>query len=421
MNIHYLPPSEHFYQKLVENMNEAVWMGDKNERTIYANPKFCQLLGYTIDEIIGKESYIFWDPESAEKVKDVNKKHRKKGRSSSYQGNLITKDKKIIPVFINGTPTTNGGTIGIITDLSELKQKEESEQILSNAIQYSADAIVIFDQQGKIMNWNKGAKIIFGYRKDEIINQKVTKLINPKQLKQIIKNNNLQLNVELNCKHKNKSKLFISATLTPINSSTKNDKFFYLLIGRDITNQHKFEEELSSKYEKIREAYNRFGIIRRQMDYIFDSIELVSSNQSKKNIADYIVSSVIMLSKVDACILRLYDHKSGNLELVSSFGVDQDWHGKSNIKYTLSLLEKAYQNRQSLKIIDVTQEPKYSTPYLAKKNNLTSLLLIPLEYKGKLIGSLSLYASPDKKLEIFENEFIEKYARIIEIVIGSTM
>jgi hypothetical protein len=30
-----------------------------------------------------------------------------------------------------------------------------------------------------------------------------------------------------------------------------------------------------------------------------------------------------------------------------------------------------------------------------------------------------LYANPDRKLEIFENEFIEKYSRLIEIVLGT--
>ena len=41
------------YRRLVDHMNEAVWMGDKYERTMYVNPKFCELMGYTLDEVIG--------------------------------------------------------------------------------------------------------------------------------------------------------------------------------------------------------------------------------------------------------------------------------------------------------------------------------------------------------------------------------
>ena len=59
-------------------MAEAVWFGDREEKTIYANPRFCNMLGYTLDEVIGQESYIFWDDESAEKIRNIHNKRRDK-------------------------------------------------------------------------------------------------------------------------------------------------------------------------------------------------------------------------------------------------------------------------------------------------------------------------------------------------------
>ncbi len=59
-------------KKILDAMQECVWVGDERERTIYANPKFCQLLGYKLDDIIGEESYIFWDEESANTVRQNN-------------------------------------------------------------------------------------------------------------------------------------------------------------------------------------------------------------------------------------------------------------------------------------------------------------------------------------------------------------
>jgi len=94
-------------------------------------------------------------------VRNTNTLKRKKGESSSYEGNLVTKSGKIIPVMTNGTPLPDGGTIGIMTDLREIKAKEENEKILFNAVQYSTDAIIICDKDGNISSWNKGAHIIF--------------------------------------------------------------------------------------------------------------------------------------------------------------------------------------------------------------------------------------------------------------------
>lgn len=72
------------YRYILDAMNESIWIGDEKERTVYANPNFCNLLGYTLEEMIGKESYEFWDEESAKIVKK-NNRLRKKGESSKYE------------------------------------------------------------------------------------------------------------------------------------------------------------------------------------------------------------------------------------------------------------------------------------------------------------------------------------------------
>lgn len=407
--------SDILYKKMVEHMNEAVWVGDQNERTIYANPKFCKIMEYSLEEMLGKESYEFWDEESAKVVRDVNLSKRKKGISSNYEGNLLTRTGKKIPVLLSGTPLPDGGTIGIMTDLSELKKKEESEKILNGAIQHASDAIIIFNADGEIKSWNKGSKMVFGYKKEEMMGEKIDKLFSTEQLANFFKHKSGFYNLELKSKHKNAKVLTIAATLTTIENDAKN-LVYYLLIARDITNQIQFQEELGLKYQKIQEAYLQFGKIRRQMDYIFEILDLLDSSYDKKSIADYIVSSLIMLTKTDACMLRIYNVEKDTMDLISSFGI-QDADGKASIKYKGSLAQMAFEKKGPVKIVDIENEPRYQSAYLAKKNNLTSLLLVPLKFQGKFIGSLSLYANPEKKLAIFENEFIEKYAKIIEIAI----
>ncbi len=413
-----LKEQKDLYKRLVEHMNEAVWMGDKNEVTIYANPKFCELMEYSLEEMLGRKSYDFWDVESAQKVKLINQAKRKKGVSSSYEGALLTKSGKKIPVLLSGTPLADGGTIGIMTDLRKIKRKEEAEKILSNAVQNSNDAIVVFNNQEEIISWNKGAKILFGYKKDEIINVQLSKIFSKKEINFALKNITKLKNLDLEGKHKNKKTIKIAATVTPIYDNKKKKVFSYLLIGRDISEQTSFEEELALKYQKIREAYDKLGLVKRQTDYLLDLIELCNETNDKTKIADFIVTSIIMLTQGDACVLRKYNAKKDTLNLLSSFGVDRDWRGKAAINFKNCLTEKAYKSKMPLRILDVAKEHKHQSIYLVKKNNLASLLLIPLIYKSKLVGSLSLYADSKKKLEVFENAFIEKYCRLVSLVLG---
>jgi len=407
------------YRKLLENMAEAVWMGDENEKTIYANPKFCKLVGYSLEEMIGQESYIFWDEESAKTVRNTNAWKRKKWESSSYFWNLLTKSGKIIPVKLNGTPTPDGWTIGIMTDLRELKEKEESEKILYNAVQYSTDAIIMCNQDWEINSWNKWAQLSFWHKQDTIIWENLSIIFSKKDIHYILQTEEQVNKYELKAKHKNKSTLHIAITQTHIYEDAQKEKLSYLLICRDITQHRRIEEEMESKYKKIRDVYENIGIIKRQSDYIFDLLAMYEKyHQDKKSIWDFIVTSIIMLTHVDGCELRLYNKSEDKLEMVSHFGFTQDWSWKKKIHFSWSLAEQAYKNGKPLKIIDILQEPKYQTPALARKHGMSSLLLIPLQAKWKFIGMLSLYTTADKKLEIFENEFIEKYSKVIQLVLA---
>lgn len=408
------------HKKLIDHMNEAVWIGDENERTVYANPKFCEIMGYTLEEMMGRLSYDFWTNESIKKVKDVNLAKRKKNKSSSYEGDLLTKDGNTIPVLCSGTPLPEGGTIGIMTDLRELRKQEEKERVLNKAIQYSTDAVITLNEKGEVESWNKGAKIVFGYKENEMLGTKLYKIFSKNDIDGIINSSEILYNFELSGKHKNKKNINIAATFTPIFSEDGKNLSFYLIIARDTTNQIKFEEDLALKYKKMREAYNKFGVVRRQMDYVFDLLDSCRNSNDKQSIASFIVSSIIMLTRVDACVLRLYNSEKDTLDLTSCFGLGSDWEGNLSIRYKNSLTKRAFEQGSPLKIIDITNEPKYQSRHLANKNNLSSLLLIPLIFKSKLVGSLSLYTRPERKLEIFDNEFIEKYAKLVEII-GATM
>lgn len=134
------------FKKILDAMQECVWVGDADERTIYANPKFCQLLGYTLEEIIGQESYIFWDEESANTVRK-NNEIRKHGDTSQYEGVLKSKTGELVPVFLSGTPIPSGGTVGIITDLREINTLKRVEEELTKLNSLKDDFIALVSHE----------------------------------------------------------------------------------------------------------------------------------------------------------------------------------------------------------------------------------------------------------------------------------
>src|SRR5690606_16536162 len=69
------------------------------------------------------------------------------------------------------------GACSTLVDITEYKQYEEKQIILSEIVQSSDDAIISKDLNGIIMSWNHGAERVFGYNEAEIIGKSVNTLI----------------------------------------------------------------------------------------------------------------------------------------------------------------------------------------------------------------------------------------------------
>jgi len=111
-------------------MSESVWIWDEEEKTIYANPNFCNLLWYTLDEMIWKESYVFRDEDSIKTVISNNEK-REAWHASKYEWVLKAKDGTLIPVLCSWTPVP-GWTVWIMTDLREVKTLQKAKKELKD-------------------------------------------------------------------------------------------------------------------------------------------------------------------------------------------------------------------------------------------------------------------------------------------------
>jgi PAS domain S-box-containing protein len=125
---HALRESETRYRNLVATMNEGLGMRDKDGMCTYVNRRFCEMLGYTADEIVGCNFSKFIDPTSYENYMEQLNRQRGGGQSS-YEQVWIAKDGRKIASIVSPKPLFDdqGGFVGsfaIITDISERKRME---------------------------------------------------------------------------------------------------------------------------------------------------------------------------------------------------------------------------------------------------------------------------------------------------------
>ncbi len=124
-----LRESEKRNRRLVETMNDGIGIQDENGLTIYVNNKFCQMLDYKKDDLIGKPVTNFLDDHNRQIL--INQiSDRKKGKVKPYEIEWTCKDGSKIQTIMSPQAifSDNGqfkGSFSVITDISTLKQTEK--------------------------------------------------------------------------------------------------------------------------------------------------------------------------------------------------------------------------------------------------------------------------------------------------------
>jgi len=123
-----LRKSEESYRWLVEAMNDGLSILDSTASVKYLNDKFCKMLKYQREEIIGRPIVHFL-PESHQKIFKEQFERRKKQESTCYEMVFIRKDGRELPTIVSGTPIFEdgnrfNGAFAVITDISDRKKME---------------------------------------------------------------------------------------------------------------------------------------------------------------------------------------------------------------------------------------------------------------------------------------------------------
>lgn len=155
-----LTESEEKYKNLLENAHEGVWAVDENDDTIFVNPKICEMLGYTKEEMMGTNLHVFLEDSMSEFVNSYRKR-RKNGLKDTYELEFIKKDGTILSTRVNAAPILNDngefkGSFAYITDITESKkaQKEliESEEKFRRIFESIPDLFFLVDSVTTILD-----------------------------------------------------------------------------------------------------------------------------------------------------------------------------------------------------------------------------------------------------------------------------
>ncbi|WP_289024157.1 PAS domain S-box protein [uncultured Salegentibacter sp.] len=128
------------YSNIIANMNLGLIEVDNNDKILMANHSFCDISGYSEEELKGKVASQLLLHEEQENIVLSKNSDRGKGLSDSYELKVRVKSGEIRNWLVSGAPNydVNGnviGSIGIHLDITDRKKLEEKQVELLKSLE----------------------------------------------------------------------------------------------------------------------------------------------------------------------------------------------------------------------------------------------------------------------------------------------
>ncbi len=156
---------------------------------------------------------------------------------------------------------------------------------------------------------------------------------------------------------------------------------------------------------------------KRQLDVLYQISRALVGKQDLDAILQQVVSMTAELVGSKICSLMLISPKKDELVIKATQGLSIAYRDKPSIKIGQSVSGKVVEKKQAIQVEDVTQDPVYGYPEIARQEGLKSLLSVPLLLSNKIIGVLNCYTEEKKTFSQDEIQLVQTIANQAAIVI----
>ncbi|MFA5059378.1 MAG: GAF domain-containing protein [Candidatus Omnitrophota bacterium] len=156
----------------------------------------------------------------------------------------------------------------------------------------------------------------------------------------------------------------------------------------------------------------------------FDSLAKVSRTITSEHYLDEILNLIVVVtaemlnSKI--CSIMLLDSKGEELAIKATQSLSEEYKKKPNIKVNNSLSGEVIKSKKPMFFDDVRSEEKYVYRDLAAKENLTSMISVPMIVKDKAIGIINVYTKTPHQFTQEEIDCLQMIANQAAIAVENT-
>ena len=304
--------TEAIFEALFAASPDAILVVDANGRITLANHQVERLFGYSNAELLGIGVEILI-PERFRQQHPAHRSHfseqprmRPMGAGLELYGRRKNGSEFPVDIMLSPIRRPEGQVVlTVIRDVTDQKRAEMAMRLSENRFrslfEFSPDAIIVTDQDGKIAETNGQVEKFFGYSRGELLGEAVEKLV-PERFRQAHpahrsgysaqpRTRPMGIGLELYGLRKDGTEFPVDIMLSPVKTDGGE---FVLSVIRDLSEKKRAEEELARKESEKRYLEEELNTEHRFEEIIGESVGLRRVLKQVETVAEQDVTVLIL-------------------------------------------------------------------------------------------------------------------------------
>jgi PAS domain S-box-containing protein len=168
---------------IIKNAPDPVFVSDLEGKILQANDAVSQLLGFRRDEVVEQSLSRFISEEETREFTAALREVVERGVTRNAVLNPRSASGEVIPTTLNASALrdSNGQVIGAIGILRDMRELDVARAYAQSLIENAPDPVFVSDLEGKILQANEAVSELLGFRKDEVVEQSLSRFISAEE------------------------------------------------------------------------------------------------------------------------------------------------------------------------------------------------------------------------------------------------
>lgn len=184
---HALESTEERLNAFMTHNPAATWIKDENFRYVYINPMFEETFGLSCAKVKGKTDFEIWPEAIAKQFRENDVAVLSKQKPVRTQETAPGLDASILHWNVYKFPYADSHSRrfigGVGFNITEHRNAAEKIKLQASLLDQVRNAVIMTDQQGRIIYWNRFAESLYQWKAKEVLGKSVLDCTVPEESK----------------------------------------------------------------------------------------------------------------------------------------------------------------------------------------------------------------------------------------------